>query len=371
MADRSLKIAVAGPITGDLNGRLAEPSPSIAHWIASTTAAYGAQVVYGARQAVADLNESGGVLGREVSLIEGDDQCDPRQAVALANTLASDGVQFVAGHFCSGSSIAASEIYAQRRIVQISPASSHPKFTDDRAGPGVYRIRGRDDQQGVVAARYILENFDGSKIAVIDDKTQYGTRHANEVCRSLAAANAAIVLKRSVDIGSKEYDSTVAEIERVHADVVYFGGYHPEAALIKRRIVQRGLSTVLIGGDALISPEYKARAGESARGTLVTSTPDPSTGAAAALLVEKLKAVGIAPELYVLNTYAAVQTWAQAVSLGGSVQFESVVEALNSVTFRTVIGAFRFDEKGDVSLPPYDVYVWMNDHYQLAQDCNR
>ena len=135
-----ITIAVAGPMTGQY-------------------ASFGEQMKAGAEQAVADINEAGGVNGEMLKLEVGDDACDPKQAVAVANQFAGSGVSFVAGHFCSGSSIPASSVYAEEGIIQISPASTNPAFTDNRPGPGVYRVCGRDDQQGDVAGKFLVENF--------------------------------------------------------------------------------------------------------------------------------------------------------------------------------------------------------------------
>ena len=109
-ASAQIKIAAAGPMTGD-------------------NAAFGAQLKIGAEQAVADLNAKGGVLGQKLVLSIGDDACDPKQAVSVANKLAAEGVKFVAGHFCSSSSIPASKVYTEEGILQITPASTNPKFT--------------------------------------------------------------------------------------------------------------------------------------------------------------------------------------------------------------------------------------------------
>ena len=154
-----VKIAVVGPMTGQY-------------------ASFGQQMKAGAEQAVADINAAGGVkVGGamvKLNLTVGDDACDPKQAVAVAGKLAAGKVQFVAGHFCSGSSIPASKVYAEEGIIQISPASTNPKLTDERAGPNVYRVCGRDDQQGSVAGKYLATKFKGKKIAIIHDKTAYG-----------------------------------------------------------------------------------------------------------------------------------------------------------------------------------------------------
>ena len=100
--------------------------------------------------------------------------------MAVANQLAGEGVVFVAGHFCSGSSIPASQVYNEEGILQISPASTNPKLTDEAKGNNVFRICGRDDQQGRVAGDYIADNYKGKKVAVIHDKSAYGKGLADE-----------------------------------------------------------------------------------------------------------------------------------------------------------------------------------------------
>ena len=106
-------IATAGPMTGQY-------------------AVFGEQMKRGAEMAVKDINAKGGVNGEQLVLEVGDDACDPKQAVAVANQFVNDGVKFVAGHFCSGSSIPASAVYNEEGILQISPASTNPQA--DRAG---------------------------------------------------------------------------------------------------------------------------------------------------------------------------------------------------------------------------------------------
>ena len=112
-------------------------------------ASFGAQLKAGAEMWLKDTNAKGGILGEKVKLVIGDDACDPKQAVAVANKFASQGVTYVAGHFCSGSSIPASKVYTEEGIIQVSPASTNPAFTDE-GGPNVFRVCGRDDQQGEV-----------------------------------------------------------------------------------------------------------------------------------------------------------------------------------------------------------------------------
>ena len=348
-ASAQINIATAGPMTGQY-------------------ASFGAQMKAGAEQAVADINAAGGVLGQQLSLSVGDDACDPKQAVAVANQMAGDNVALVAGHFCSGSSIPASNVYAESNLVMISPASTNPALTDKRAGPNIYRVCGRDDKQGEVAGAYLAKHFGDKNIAIIDDKTAYGRGLANEVKKSLNAAGVQEVFRESITAGEKDYSALVSKLKRADVDALFIGGYHTEAGLILRQMRDQEMDAVLMGGDALVTQEYWSITGPAGEGTLMTFSPDPRRNPAAADVVKRLKAKGIEPEGYVLYTYAAIQAWAEAVKKAGTTDAPEVVKALNDSTVRSVIGDFGFDEKGDPSLPPYAVYSWANGTYEQIDE---
>ena len=343
-AAADITIATAGPMTGQY-------------------ASFGAQMKAGAEMAVKDINEAGGVNGEQLVLEVGDDACDPKQAVAVANQLAGAGVVFVAGHFCSGSSIPASAVYNEEGMIQISPASTNPAFTEERPGPGIYRVCGRDDQQGAVAGAYLAENFAGKNVAVIDDKTAYGKGLADETRKSLEAAGVTPAVVESYTAGEKDYTALVSKLKQANIDVLYVGGYHTEAGLIKRQMVDQGMQTILVSGDALVTDEYWAITGEAGAGTLMTFSPDPRKSETAAPLVEKFRAAGIEPEGYTLYTYAAIQAWKQAVETAGGTEYEAVIKALDDGTFETVLGTLEFDDKGDVTLPGYVFYEWKDGTY--------
>jgi branched-chain amino acid transport system substrate-binding protein len=341
----TIPIAVVGPVTGQY-------------------ASFGIQMKNGADLAVEDLNEAGGVLGKKLDLDVGDDACDPKQAVAVANQMTGKGVALVAGHYCSGSSIPASKVYAESDMVQISPASTNPVFTDDRAGPNIYRVCGRDDQQGGVAGAYLAKNFADKNIAIVHDKTAYGKGLADEVKKALNAAGKQEALYEAITAGEKDYSALVSKLKQAGIDVLFLGGYHTEAGLIVRQMRDQGLPTVLMGGDALITLEYWSITGPAGEGTLMTFSPDPRKNPAAAEVVKRFKEKGIEPEGYVLYTYAAIQAWKQAVEKAASIGSADVVKALNDTEFDTVIGKFKFNEKGDPNLPPYAVYRWSDGAYE-------
>ena len=184
-----ITIAVAGPMTGG-------------------ESAFGRQMQNGAEMAIADLNAAGGVLGKKLALQVGDDACDPKQARSVAEKLAGSGIPFVAGHFCSSSSIPASEAYADSNVLQITPASTNPLFTERKLW-NVARVCGRDDQQGLVAANYIAKNFKGKNIAILNDKTTYGKGLADETKKALNKAGVTEKMFESYNKGDKDFNAIV------------------------------------------------------------------------------------------------------------------------------------------------------------------
>jgi branched-chain amino acid transport system substrate-binding protein len=321
----------------------------------------------GAEQAVADINAAGGVLGEQLVLEVGDDACDPKQAVAVANQFAGKGVVFVAGHFCSGSSIPASAVYNDSNIVQISPASTNPTFTDERPGPGIFRVCGRDDQQGQVAGAFLAKTFADKNIAIIDDKSAYGKGLADETRKYMNEAGKTEVLNESYNAGEKDYSALVSKLKAANIDVLYVGGYHTEAGLIKRQMVDQGMDTLLISGDALVTDEYWQITGDAGAGTLMTFSPDPRKNPVAKPVVDALEAAGKTAEGYSLYTYGAIQAWADAVTAAGSTDFDPVIAELNEGEFDTVLGHLSFDDKGDVTLPGYVFYEWKNGTYDYME----
>jgi branched-chain amino acid transport system substrate-binding protein len=338
-------VATTGPMTGNY-------------------ATFGAQMKAGAEAAVADINAAGGVNGNQLKLEIGDDACDPKQAVAVANKLSGEGIKFQAGHFCSGSSIPASSVYAEQGVLQVSPASTNPKLTDERPGPNIFRVCGRDDQQGSVAGKYIADHFKDKNVAILHDKTAYGKGLADETKKAMNAAGKKEVLYEAITAGEKDYTAIVSKLKQANVDLVYLGGYHSEAGLIVRQMRAQGMDAVMMGGDALVTQEYWQITGKDGEGTLMTFSPDPRKNPAAADLVKKFREQGVEPEGYVLYTYAAFQVFKQAAEKAGGTDLDKMIKAMNDTEFDTAIGKFTFDDKGDPSLPPYAVYVWKDGNYE-------
>ena len=339
-------VATAGPITG-------------------SNAAFGDQLKRGAEQAVADINAAGGVLGKQLKLEVGDDACDPKQAVAAANDLVAKKVAFVAGHFCSSSSIPASAVYAEEGILMMTPASTNPKLTDDAKTAGwknVFRTCGRDDVQGAVAGNFLAEKY--KRVAIIHDKSTYGKGVADETKKAMNAAGLNEVMYEAITQGDKDFSALISKMKAAEVDAVYLGLYVAEGGLILRQAKEQALTAQFVSEDAMVDNQLWAIAGDAAEGMLMTFAPDPRNLASAKDVVAKFKKQNYDPEGYTLYTYAAFEVWKQAVEKAGSTDTAKVAAALHGKTYKTVLGDLTFDDKGDIVDPEYVFYVWSNGAYK-------
>jgi branched-chain amino acid transport system substrate-binding protein len=300
------------------------------------------------------------VLGRKLRLEIGDDACDPKQARAVAEKFANQKVAVVAGHFCSSSSIPASEAYAEGNILQITPASTNPLFTD-RNMWNTFRVCGRDDQQGLVGGSYLARRFKGKNIAILHDNTTYGRGLAEETKKALNKAGVKEKMFEAYTKGNKDFTALVSRMKAGAIDAVYVGGYHNEAGLIVRQMRDQGMKTVMLGGDALVTNEFWSITGPSGDGTMMTFGPDPRKKPTAAAVVKKFKDKGIDPEGYTLYTYAAFQIWAQAVEKAKTLDPKKVAETIRAGKWNTVLGTIGYDKKGDITALDYVWYIWKKD----------
>ncbi len=338
---QDLVVGYAGPMTGQY-------------------ATFGLQFKNGAEQAVADINAAGGVLGKKLKLEMGDDACDPKQARAVAEKLSSMKVPVVFGHFCSSSSIPASEAYNESGVLQISPASTNPVFTERKLW-NTFRVCGRDDQQGQVAGQFLAKSYKGKNIAILHDKSTYGKGLADETQKAMNKAGVKEKLYQAYTQGDKDFTALVSKMKAASIDAVYVGGYHTEAGLILRQMRDQGVKAQLISGDALVTNEFWSITGPAGEGVRMTFGPDPRKKPTAAAVVKKFKDKGFDPEGYTLYTYAAIQVWAQAAAKAGTTDAKKVAAAMHAGKWDTVLGPISFDKKGDITTIDYVFYEWKKD----------
>ena len=351
-AQADIKIGVAGPMTG-------------------ANAAFGEQYMKGAQAAADEINAKGGVNGEKILLVKGDDACEPKQAVTVAKDLTNQKVAGVVGHFCSSSTIPASEIYDEAGIIAITPGSTNPQVTE-RGLSAMFRMCGRDDQQGIVAGDYIVDVLKGKKVVVLHDKDTYGQGLADATKAQLAKRGVTPVLYEGLTRGEKDFSAVVTKIRAAGADVVYFGGLHPEAGPLVRQLREQGLKDVkFMSDDGIVTDELVTTAGgpQNVDGVYMTFGADPRLLPDSKTVVDTFRKAGTEPEGYTLYAYASVQTLAAAFNGSKSNSGEKAAEWLKKNPVKTVMGEKTWDAKGDLKVSDYVVYQWDKDgkYHQLEK----
>ncbi len=340
-AQADVKIGVAGPMTG-------------------ANAAFGEQYMKGAQAAADAVNAAGGVNGEKIVLVKGDDACEPKQAVTVAKDLTNQKVAGVVGHFCSSSTIPASEIYDEAGIIAITPGSTNPQVTE-RGLSAMFRMCGRDDQQGIVAGDYIVDVLKGKKVAVIHDKDTYGQGLADATKAQLIKRGVTPVIYEGLTRGEKDFSALVTKIRAAGADVVYFGGLHPEAGPLVKQLRTEGLKDVkFMSDDGIVTDELVTTAGgpQYVDGVLMTFGADPRLLPDSKTVVDDFRKKGTEPEGYTLYAYASVQTLAAAFNGAKSNKGEDAAKWLKAHPVKTVMGEKTWDSKGDLKVSDYVVYQW-------------
>lgn len=351
-AQADIKIGVAGPMTG-------------------ANAAFGEQYMKGAQAAADAVNAAGGVNGEKIVLVKGDDACEPKQAVTVAKDLTNQKVAGVVGHFCSSSTIPASEIYDEAGIIAITPGSTNPQVTE-RGLSAMFRMCGRDDQQGIVAGDYIVDVLKGKKVVVLHDKDTYGQGLADATKAQLVKRGVTPVLYEGLTRGEKDFSTIVTKIRGAGADVVYFGGLHPEAGPLVRQLREQGLKDVkFMSDDGIVTDELVTTAGgpQFVDGVLMTFGADPRLLPESKAVVDAFRKAGTEPEGYTLYAYASVQALAAGFNGAKSNKGEDAAKWLKANPVKTVMGEKTWDAKGDLKVSDYVVYQWDKDgkYHQLEK----
>lgn len=231
----------------------------------------GLDIAQAAELAVALFNEEGLLEGFEVELLVEDDRCTGEDATAVANLFASDPqLVGVVGHVCSGASIPASEVYEEARIPMVSPSSTAGAFTA-RGLDVANRVAFNDNIQGVVAAGYIFAELEAETIAVLHDNSSYGEGLASTVADTFEVLGGTVIAFEAIDPEEQDYRALLTVLVEDAPDLIYFGGYESQAALLAQQGIEVGLEdTIFFSDDGVYTATYIELAGDAAEGTFVT-----------------------------------------------------------------------------------------------------
>jgi branched-chain amino acid transport system substrate-binding protein len=344
--DNVLKIGAVGPMTGDQSKM-------------------GLDLRNAVELAVDEWNEKGGVLGKKIKMLPGDDQADPKQAVSIANKFINQKTVAVVGHWNSSCSIPASKYYQDANIVMVTPATTNPKLTQ-QGFRNVFRVCGTDDQQGRIAAEFVLKNRGFRRIAVIHDKTAYGQGLADYFKKALGD-RVEVVYYGGIVQRDADYKAVLTAIKETRADLYFFGGIYPEAGRLVRQAKEIGMNIPMMTGDGVFDPTFINIAGKAAEGTYVTFGKDPAGLPTARAFLEKYKARYGEPGPYSIYAYDAANIILDSISRTGSTDGTQLAEYIAKTTFKGAFGDISFDKNGDVTKAPYVVWQVKDGAFKQVQ----
>ena len=319
----------------------------------------GNDISQAATLAVEEWNAKGGVLGRKLEIVAFDDACDAQQSVTAAHKLVDGGVVAVAGGYCSSAAIPASAVYHDAGVAFVADASSNPKLTD-QGFENVFRVIGRDDQQGPYAAGFMMGTLKAKKIAIIHDNTLYAKGLADATKAALEGKpGVQVVFFDAVTPGEKDFSAVLTKVKSLSPDVTYYTGYYPEGGLIAKQFKDLGVSGKFMAGDANNDPTFISEAGPASEGVFVTSTPLPQDQSSAKSFIDRYKKRwNQDPGPYSALEYDAVNVVINAIKQSGSTDRAAVIKAITATkNYQGATGAINFDKKGDRASVLYITYI--------------
>jgi branched-chain amino acid transport system substrate-binding protein len=331
-AGSEIKIGHVGPLTG-----------GIAH--------LGKDNENGARLAIEQANQAGiKIDGKEAKfvLVAEDDQADPKVGTTVAQKLVDAKVAGVVGHLNSGVSIPSSDIYNKGGIPVISGSATNPKLTEQ--GIKVqFRVVARDDQQGPAVANYLAANQKPKLVAVIDDATAYGEGLANEVEKSLKAANIKVLPREKGTDKTTDWDwkAILTKLKGRNPDAVFYGGMDATGGPLLKQGRELGLKAVFSFGDGACTDEMPKLAGQAADGLLCSQAGIPPAAADKKFLEAYKKRFNVDPIIYSPFTYDATNLLIDAMKKANSADPAKYLPELAKIEFTGATGKIAFDQKGD------------------------
>jgi branched-chain amino acid transport system substrate-binding protein len=326
-----IKIAAGAPLTGPL-------------------AKQGQEVANAVKLAVEEWNAKGGVLGKQIEVLEADDQGNPQVGVAAAEKVVADpAVVGAIWGITSVTCIPVSEILEQASLVMISPGCTNPQVTD-RGLKSVNRLCARDDLQGPAGMVFAVDELDAKKIAVFDDGTTGPRGVADEAAKK--GEELGVEIERYViRSGDKDFRALLGTLPK-DIDLIYASLWAPDAALLVKQLPDVGLETRVIGPDGQYEPvDYIEASAGAAEGNYVSFlVPDLKKVPTATAFSEAFEAAYGPASSYGPLAYEATNLMLSAIEQVGELDRAAIRDAVRATENYTGILGFpiTFDDKGDV-----------------------
>ena len=343
-----IQIGIAGPMTGGM-------------------AAFGEQIRHGAQLAVDEINSQGGLLGRKITLLVEDDACDPKQGRNVAAKLSNEKVAAVFGHWCTAVSMAASDVYAEEKILHIEIGALLSELTQ-RGITTLFRVSATDKAFANALGGYAIEHNPGAAIAIVTDRPAVTMALTKYMKEFFDASPDKLVDVEEITTGDKDFSSVIDKLRNLKPGVVMCACYTVEAGLLARQLREKDLDVSFYSWDTINSPDFLSIVGKDNTGKIVSvDYAHPPQNALYLQFEKEIKKRGWPMETQTAITYAAVEIFADAVRKAASLDSAKIAEVMHNNTFSTVLGDVKFAENGDRINPDFAAYQWVNGELSLKE----
>lgn len=361
LAALSIAVAACQP-----QARVQEPTKGDVYvYVASPLSGFqangGQTVLGGANLMAAELNQEGGLLGYRVVVVGMDDESDSDVAVAVAETVRDDvasgkRILGLIGHYNSGQTLAAMEIYKDLPLVVITPTASELSITQ-KGYTNFFRVNANDAVQAAVDAQYLVQDLSASRIAIVHNDTEYGIGLRDQMTQALGKLGAEVAVALQVAEGQDAYEQEVEQLRQAAPDAIFYAGYEIEAPFLRFSVVAAGLDMPFLASDgAFLSPTIDDAEG-TAEGMYVSGfAPSPEQAVGEDWIKRYQDVEYRNPDTYSINGYSALRVLAEGVRTAGSFDANAVSEAIRSSTVDTPMGELSFQANGD--LKDATVYIF-------------
>jgi branched-chain amino acid transport system substrate-binding protein len=309
----------------------------------------GKSATEGAKLAVRQINDAGGVLGKNVELVVYDDQAKPAQAIPIANKLIGQDkvVVGVSGSY-SGPTRSAAGIFQEAKIPYISAYGIHPDIT--RAGEYVFRTSFLGHIQGKAGAKLIGDMMGKKKVVVITLQNDFGKSLAAGFKEMAPTYGIQIVDEYQYSIKDRQFGSIVAKVKADDPEAIYASGYYFTAGPLVNQLRTAGLTCPVIGQEGYDSQKFIEIAGPASEGVIITTSLDrdskvPETADFIKAFEEQ---AGFKSDMVAASGHTAVKVAADAIQRAGSTDPQKILEALKATDLKVSTGTIKFNKLGEV-----------------------
>ncbi len=325
----------------------------------------------GVKLAIEEANAAGVIIGGEkirFEMVSKDDEGRPQKGTAVARKIVNAKVAGVIGHLNSDTTTAASKIYFDAGIAQISPSATGVDYTN-KDYKTAFRVLANDAQQGVVLGRFAVKTLKAVNIAVIDDRSAYGKGLVDQFEHTAKAAGGDVIIREFTDTTKTDFTAILTRIKAMDPDLVFCGCLDSQTGPMMKQFRNLGLAVTFLSGDGSRTEQFLTLAGDSAEGAYASSpgVPLEKMPGGPAFTEKYRDAFKQEIQLYAPYAYDATNALIAAIMQAASIDPEVYLPVLANIEHAGVSGNIRFDEKGDNKASSISLYKVANGQWQYIE----